>query len=191
MASRVILQKKRNLLFNHFISQHTHVILGFSSVGIGQPIESSELDGLSWFPFSSSATTGHGHEHEHGRERNMYTVNNDDLEDCSASRFYLHNYIGDLNFGNRTEKIELVSLSRLGWTLQSVRYISTASANQSRLGSSSSRNGNEKSDTKQKKEASPEECDEAVEDLTTIKAKAKAKQLQEPHKSTESIVKIL
>ncbi|RHN47140.1 putative EF-hand domain pair, letm1 ribosome-binding domain-containing protein [Medicago truncatula] len=190
MASRVILRKKRNLLFNHFISQHTSVILGFSSVGIGQPFESSELDGLSRFPFSSSATTGHGHDsHEHGRERNMYTVNNDDLEDCSASRFYLHNYFGGLNFGNRTEKIELVSLSRLGWTFQSVRNISTASANQSSLGSNSGGNGNEKSDTKQKKEASPEECDEAVEDLSTIKAKAKAKQLQEPHKSTESIVK--
>ncbi|PNY13285.1 LETM1 and EF-hand domain-containing protein, partial [Trifolium pratense] len=69
-----------------------------------------------------------------------------------------------------------------------IRYISATSTIQSGLSSSSG--GNEQSVTKQKKEASPEECDEAVEDLSTVKAKAKAKQLQEePHKSTESIVK--
>ncbi|GAU25262.1 hypothetical protein TSUD_17750 [Trifolium subterraneum] len=64
------------------------------------------------------------------------------------------------------------------------------SASQSRLSSISG--GNEQFDTKQKQEASPEECDEAVEDLSTVKAKAKAKQLpEEPHKSIESIVKRL
>lgn len=45
----------------------------------------------------------------------------------------------------------------------------------------------EKADTL-KKEASPEECDEAVEGLTTAKAKAKAKQLQESKKDTRSIL---
>ncbi|GAU44743.1 hypothetical protein TSUD_181500 [Trifolium subterraneum] len=183
MASRLILQNKRNLLF----TQHTRFILGFSSIEIGRIFESRELDGLSQFPFSSSTTTGHRHE----QERNLCTVNKDDLVVSSASRFYLHRPFGVSNFGIRTVKEESVSLSRLGWTSQSVCCISTTSANQSRLSSSSG--GNEQSDTKEKKEASPEElCDEAVEDLSTVKAKAKAKQLQEePYKSTESIVKRL
>ncbi|XP_058737496.1 uncharacterized protein LOC131609724 isoform X2 [Vicia villosa] len=185
MASRVILQKKRNILFNHLITQHTRDILGFSSVGIGQPFDSSELDGLSRIPFSSSRTIGH----EHGLVRKLCTLSDDDLTACSLSRLYLHSSFGISNFGIGNEKLELVSLSRLGWTSRSVRYISTAAANQSRLGNGGS--GNEQSDSKQKKEASPEECDEAVEGLSTVKAKAKAKQLQEPHKSTESIVKRL
>lgn len=173
MASRVILQKKRSIL----ISQHTRFILGFSS----------ELDGLCQIPFSSSRTIGHGH--GHGLERKLSTISDDDLAACSSSRLYLHSSFGVSSFEIRNEKIELVSLSRLGWTSRSARYISTAAANQSRLGNGSS--GNEQSDSKQKKEASPEECDEAVEDLSNIKAKAKAKQLQEPHKSTESILKTL
>ncbi|XP_058756132.1 uncharacterized protein LOC131629362 isoform X1 [Vicia villosa] len=185
MASRVILQKKRNILFNHLITQHTRGILGFSSVGIGQPFDSSEVDGLSRIPFSSSRTIGH----EHGLVRKLCTLSDDDLTACSLSRLYLHSSFGISNFGIGNEKLELVSLSRLGWTSRGARYISTAAANQSRLGNGGS--GNEQSDSKQKKEASPEECDEAVEDLSTVKAKAKAKQLQEPHKSSESIVKRL
>jgi hypothetical protein len=43
--------------------------------------------------------------------------------------------------------------------------------------------------SKRKKEASPEECDQAVEGLSTAKAKAKAKQVQESLKSSQSIVK--
>ncbi|XP_073221704.1 uncharacterized protein [Cicer arietinum] len=185
MASRVILKKKKNLLFNHLIGQHTRFILGFSNVVLGQPFESSEFDGFSRFPFSSFATTGYGYP----QERNLCTVNNNDLAACSASRLYLHSSFGVPNFGIRTEKIELTSLSRLGWTSCCSRYISTAAANQSRLGGSIG--GNDQTDNKQKKEASPEECDEAVEDLSTLKAKTKAKQVQEPHKSAESIVKRL
>ena len=40
-----------------------------------------------------------------------------------------------------------------------------------------------------KKEASPEECDEAVEDLTMAKAKAKSKQLQDSQISIKAVVK--
>ncbi|KAM0917089.1 hypothetical protein ACQ4PT_009724 [Festuca glaucescens] len=39
-----------------------------------------------------------------------------------------------------------------------------------------------------KKEASPEECDQAVEGLSTAKAKAKAKQVQEVQKTDQSII---
>lgn len=48
---------------------------------------------------------------------------------------------------------------------------------------------NEDSTAKPKKETSPEECDQAVEGLSTVKAKAKAKQLQDKQKDVQSIVK--
>ncbi|KAK6915793.1 LETM1-like, ribosome-binding domain [Dillenia turbinata] len=41
---------------------------------------------------------------------------------------------------------------------------------------------------KQIQEASPDQCDQAVEGLTTVKAKAKAKQLQESQKCAKSII---
>ena len=39
------------------------------------------------------------------------------------------------------------------------------------------------------KEASLEECDQAVEGLSTVKAKAKAKQVHDSPKSAQSIIK--
>lgn len=174
MASRVISRKRRSIFSNPLNCQPTRFVLGFSSDGHGQPFESNKVDGLSQFPFDSSSTTGHR------RGTNAFTVNKDGLASSAASRFLLHSSFGVSNFGFRNEKAELVSLSRLGWISQCTRYISTAAER-----------ANEQSATKPKKEASPEECDEAVEGLSTVKAKAKAKQLQESQKSSESIIKRL
>ncbi|TVU15393.1 hypothetical protein EJB05_38912 [Eragrostis curvula] len=46
----------------------------------------------------------------------------------------------------------------------------------------------EEKEKQQKKEASPEECDQAVEGLSTAKAKAKAKLVQEVQKTDQSII---
>ncbi|BAT83495.1 uncharacterized protein HKW66_Vig0111200 [Vigna angularis] len=181
MASRVILKKRRSLFLNPLCSQTSRVIFGFSSVGHAQPLESSESEGFSRFPFCSSATTEDVHENK------LFTVNKYDLAACAASRFVSHNSFGVSSFGFRSGKAELVYISRLGWISQCTRHISTAAADQSGLGSS--KRGNEQPAPKQKKEASPEDCDEAVEGLSTIKAKAKAKQFQETQKSADSIIK--
>ncbi|XP_047150600.1 mitochondrial proton/calcium exchanger protein-like isoform X2 [Vigna umbellata] len=181
MASRVILKKRRSLFLNPLCSQTSRVIFGFSSVGHAQPLESSESGGFSRFPFCSSATTEDVHENK------LFTVNKYDLAACAASRFVSHNSFGVSSFGFRSGKAELVYISRLGWISQCTRHISTAAADQSGLGSS--KRGNEQPAPKQKKEASPEDCDEAVEGLSTIKAKAKAKQFQETQKSADSIIK--
>ncbi|KAK3007927.1 hypothetical protein RJ639_015010 [Escallonia herrerae] len=58
----------------------------------------------------------------------------------------------------------------------SLRYASTATAGQPDLGSDDE--DNEKIVAKKRKEASPEDCDEAVVGLSSAKAKAKAKKLQ-------------
>ncbi|KAH1234933.1 hypothetical protein GLYMA_09G247500v4 [Glycine max] len=183
MASRVILQKRRSLFFNPLCSLPTRIIFGFSSVGHAQPLESSELEGVSQFPFCPSATT------ENVQEKKIFTVNKDDLAAYAASRFISHSSFRVSSFGFISDKIELVYLSRLGWLSRCSRNISTASADQSGL--TSSYKGSEQSATIQKKEASPEECDEAVEGLSNIKAKAKAKQMQEPKKSADSILRKL
>ncbi|ESQ44102.1 hypothetical protein EUTSA_v10005802mg [Eutrema salsugineum] len=66
----------------------------------------------------------------------------------------------------------------------SIRNATTAAAKQP--------NEEDKKDdgvAKNRKEASPEECDQAVESLSSVKAKAKAKRLQESKKVARSIVK--
>ncbi|EMS51213.1 hypothetical protein TRIUR3_18170 [Triticum urartu] len=70
--------------------------------------------------------------------------------------------------------------------LQSVRKASTATAGQPKLDIEEKGDENQ---NKRKKEASPEECDQAVEGLSTAKAKAKAKQVQDSLKADQSIVK--
>ncbi|GJM85488.1 hypothetical protein PR202_ga01940 [Eleusine coracana subsp. coracana] len=70
--------------------------------------------------------------------------------------------------------------------LQSVRTASTATAGQRKLEDEQSED--QKQTKTKKKEASPEECDQAVEGLSTAKAKAKAKQVQEPLKADQSVM---
>ena len=71
--------------------------------------------------------------------------------------------------------------------LQSVRASSTATAGQPKLDIDDEQSEDQKQNRK-KKEASPEECDQAVEGLSTAKAKAKAKQVQESPKASQSVM---
>ncbi|RWR83920.1 LETM1 and EF-hand domain-containing protein 1, mitochondrial-like protein [Cinnamomum micranthum f. kanehirae] len=66
-----------------------------------------------------------------------------------------------------------------------IRWMSTATAGQPQIGRDEP---NEEQNKKHLKEASPEECDQAVEGLSTVKAKAKAKQLQESQKDAKSVL---
>ncbi|KAG8071389.1 hypothetical protein GUJ93_ZPchr0006g41064 [Zizania palustris] len=73
------------------------------------------------------------------------------------------------------------------YLLQSVRTASTATAGQPKLDIEDEQSEDQKQN-KRKKAASPEECDQAVEGLSTAKAKAKAKQVQESLKASQSIL---
>ncbi|WOK92810.1 LETM1 and EF-hand domain-containing protein 1, mitochondrial [Canna indica] len=68
---------------------------------------------------------------------------------------------------------------------QSSRTVSTATAGQPEM-----QNDDQPKDQSQKqfKEASPEECDQAVEELSTAKAKAKDKQVQDSSKTAQSFI---
>jgi len=71
--------------------------------------------------------------------------------------------------------------------LQSFHSSSTATAGQPKLDIDDEHSEDQKQNTK-KKEASPEECDQAVEGLSTAKAKAKAKQVPESLKASQSVI---
>lgn len=68
-----------------------------------------------------------------------------------------------------------------------MRHASTATAGQPETRSGNSQSKEKAS--KQVKEASPEDCDQAVEGLSTAKAKVKAKQMLESQKSDDSLLK--
>ncbi|CDP04140.1 unnamed protein product [Coffea canephora] len=104
----------------------------------------------------------------------------------NVARGYLrHNSCMIPNLGSRNG----IGGSSLGvkWITEYARQYSTAAAGQPDLGQDD--NKNEESTVKQKKEASPEECDQAVEGLSTVKAKAKAKQLQDTQKDAKPMIK--
>ncbi|XP_030540700.1 mitochondrial proton/calcium exchanger protein [Rhodamnia argentea] len=102
-------------------------------------------------------------------------------------RFFRHLPHGVPTLDHVLDRKDLVSSFRVTRMAELVRHASMATA-----GQPETRSGNGQSKekaAKQVKEASPEECDEAVEGLSTAKAKAKAKQMLEPQKSDEPLLK--
>ncbi|XP_071719800.1 uncharacterized protein [Rutidosis leptorrhynchoides] len=69
---------------------------------------------------------------------------------------------------------------------QSLNFATIATAPKPDLGGDED---DKEKDANKRKEASPEECDQAVEGLTSAKAKVKAKQVNETQKTTNSILK--
>ncbi|OWM84774.1 mitochondrial proton/calcium exchanger protein-like isoform X2 [Punica granatum] len=72
------------------------------------------------------------------------------------------------------------------WMLHPIRNASTAAAKQQELGSDDEEN--EEAIAKKRKEASPEDCDQAVAGLSSARAKAKAKQLPSSQRMVSSVL---
>lgn len=70
-----------------------------------------------------------------------------------------------------------------------VRWLSSQSAAAAAKSVGPENEGNDEVVAKKRKEASPEECDQAVEGLTTAKAKAKAKRSQESPRDVQSVLR--
>lgn len=173
MTSRAILQRKR-YLFN-FLNQPTGLVRDFSSFEHRRLSQSDDLGTVNWVASQPSATTDCRNE----GGKNV-------LSAFIASGSFNHNFFRTSTLGNGLERAGVVSPLGVRWTLQSIRYISTTSAGQPEFRSSGDGNGQQVSH--QKKEPSPEECDQAVEGLSTVKAKAKAKQIQESEKGAKSMM---
>ncbi|KAK9291393.1 hypothetical protein L1049_019340 [Liquidambar formosana] len=179
MASRALLRRK-GYLFNSPNLQ-TFLIRGFSSFEHGLSSQSSNSSISSWVSNHPLANT------DHRNEGGISSVAKEELSSFSALGFFRHNSFGISTLGCGNGRTLFNSPLVLMRVSQSLHYASTATAGQPELGSGN--NKNEEQVAKQKKEASPEECDQAVEGLSTVKAKAKAKQLQESQKSAKSIIK--
>lgn len=95
------------------------------------------------------------------------------------SRFHSIPFLG-LRYG----RLEFISPMSQSLMSLSIRSVSTATAKQPEFDGED----DEGMVAKKKKEASPEECDRAIEGLNTAKAKARAKRLQESEKIARSIL---
>ncbi|KAK4366945.1 hypothetical protein RND71_014825 [Anisodus tanguticus] len=177
MASRAILRRKRNL-FDSTTKPHTF-IRGFSSYeNWGSSKASNSWDWCS--------TVTHQPQNADNRKEGSSNPSTKDELLKVWGKHVLSNSSEIPAMGLRVGRCG--SLSTLGarWITNQQRY-STAAAGQPDFGK-----GNDKDAepaVKQKKEASPEECDEAVEDLTMAKAKAKAKQLQDSQNGVKPLLK--
>ncbi|KAJ6804533.1 LETM1 and EF-hand domain-containing protein 1, mitochondrial-like [Iris pallida] len=116
-------------------------------------------------------------------ERASILIPREDIFYFSANRHFRQQF-SISGIGNA--RSELLQPLGVRWWSQSIRAASTAAAGQPVTGNANE----EKEDQKPKKikEASPEECDQAVEGLSTAKAKVKAKKLQESKKTSQSII---
>ncbi|KAI0508167.1 hypothetical protein KFK09_014301 [Dendrobium nobile] len=106
---------------------------------------------------------------------------------CSSARFLRVHPSGISGLNSELGRSEIFLPFGVRGLSQYVRTASTATAKQPEIGSE---DHDEDQKKKQNKEASPEECDQAVEGLSTAKAKAKAKQLQETQKNYQFIRKL-
>ncbi|KAJ6909924.1 mitochondrial proton/calcium exchanger protein-like isoform X1 [Populus alba x Populus x berolinensis] len=166
MASRAILRRKGSLFDS--LSEPNYLIRVFSSFkygrGLPQLNDSQESRWVTSHPFANTDSRIEG-----GLS--------------SAAGFLRRNSFG---LGHGIRNGDFVSSLGIGCYSQSLRYASIATAGKPEYGHGNDRN--EQQATKQVKEASPEECDEAVEDLTEVKAKAKAKQVRESQKSAKTVM---
>ncbi|KAG5237363.1 mitochondrial proton/calcium exchanger protein [Salix suchowensis] len=166
MASRAILRRKRSLFDS--LREPNCLIRG----GV------RESRWVINHPFGSTDSRN---------ERGLSLVSRDGVTNVlAAAGFLRYNSFGNSGLGRGIGSGDLVSSLGIRCYLQSVSYASTATAGQPEYGHG--RDRNEQPDAKQSKEASPEECDEAVEDLTEVKAKAKAKQAHESLKRTKTVM---
>ncbi|GFP95767.1 letm1 and ef-hand domain-containing protein 1 mitochondrial [Phtheirospermum japonicum] len=163
MASRAILQKKKYLIGS--VKRPNYLVQGFLCPEQGRLIENV-----------------------HSREKE----DSQSLTKHVAKYGSTKNGFGYKFFGILTLRCEAGirgEFSSLGyrWATEHAHYLSTAAAGQPQLGGCDDKK--EEPATKQKKEPSPEECDQAVEGLSSVKAKAKAKKLQDSQRGASFVLK--
>lgn len=178
MATRAILRRRKALVSAW--SQSNASFRCFSSFEHGQSSSAPHSGDPSWAVALPSADS------DSRKERESFSITKDKLQLFSSVGLLRNSLV---NPALRSADVRLYYGSSIGatWLSQSLRsYSSTATAGQPEY-----RGGSDKNAEKvaaQSKEASPEDCDQAVEGLSSAKAKAKAKQMQEAQKSEKSVL---
>lgn len=93
---------------------------------------------------------------------------------------------GILTYGPGNGSVALMSPFQTGSFFYAVRNASTAAAKKHEMGSDNEEN--EEAVARRRKEASAEDCDQAVAGLSSAKAKAKAKQVQDSSKAAQTVL---
>lgn len=175
MASRAILRRRK--FFSDYLNVSARPLVTFQSSGFGQSTQ--DLDSRSFSSFanhisqvSDSSKDGDGNK----------VVTNELLRLTTSPGLVWHRCNGISLAGYTNGRLDLFSPTGAR-SMSQLRYSSTATLKQPDFGSDDE--GNDEV-AKKRKEASPEECDQAVVGLSTAKAKAKAKRLQESHKVAKS-----
>ncbi|XP_047981076.1 mitochondrial proton/calcium exchanger protein-like isoform X2 [Salvia hispanica] len=177
MASGVILRRRKTL--SDYLSLSLRSIQTFHTSGCGQ----------SCSPSYASITDHNPHNIDLLREKQKNStfckkpLNPVALGVCSPKAYE----ITALRYGNG--RLDFNCLMGARMISQSRCYASTANARQPDPGNDDE--DIEEMTAKRKKEASPEECDQAVVGLSTAKAKAKAKKLHESQITVKPILKKL
>lgn len=162
MASKLLLRRKR-----YPLNRPVEYIWSF-------PSENSALTRYNG-AHASSLCARHSHaETNYSTQKQVPPSAGLDLPSMSAIRCFKNHFVGYPSPGCRFGRDDH-SFSGLKLFMQSAHHLSTAPAGQPELDSGDDK----KKADKPVKEPSPEDCDEAVEDLSSVKAKAKAKQLQD------------
>ncbi|KAK2990338.1 hypothetical protein RJ640_003610 [Escallonia rubra] len=163
MAARAILRKKR--LVPDLLNVSSRSIQSLQILGHGQSTQYCESRGF------SSIANHFSRDPDSRKSGDSNLLAKEELLNFSALRLYRRRSYGLAAPGFGNGKSDFVFPMS-----HSLRYASTATAGQPDLGSDDE--DNEKIVAKKRKEASPEDCDEAVVGLSSAKAKAKAKKLQ-------------
>uniref|UniRef100_A0A0D9W6Q1 Mitochondrial proton/calcium exchanger protein n=1 Tax=Leersia perrieri TaxID=77586 RepID=A0A0D9W6Q1_9ORYZ len=172
MASRAIVRRRKYAL------EHTNIplLLRYSSIStFGQENFGCEVE----------QSTAYQNSRESSRENAQYILRKRGLLGLSNG-FLSHPAHGPLLAFYASKAHNSSFPMGAKYFLQSVRPASST-AGQPKVNNLDERGENQKQ-MQGKKEASPEECDQAVEGLSTAKAKAKAKLVQEVQKSGQSII---
>ncbi|CAH9067310.1 unnamed protein product [Cuscuta europaea] len=174
MACRALLRKRK--LVSDYLEASVQSIQNFQKFSSLQPTHC----------FGGVASAGN-----HLCQTSDYPNDHEEVSSFPTSRFLWNRSVGIIlpghgNLGIKLPvRMNLISPMGQRFFPSSAHYSSTATAKQSDSGSDDE---NEDLIAKKKKEPSPEECDQAVEGLSSAKAKAKAKRLLESQKVAKSAV---
>lgn len=177
MASGVILRRRK--IFSDYLNLSLRSIQTFHTLGSGQ-----------------SCSPGYTSNTDHVSQNLLHLRENDETSalckkplDPTALGVFRHKAyeITAVSYGSRWSNFNYLMGARM--ISQSRCYASTSTARQPDSGRDD--DDDEEMAAQRKKEASPEECDQAVVGLSTAKAKAKAKKLQESKSTGKMILKKL
>lgn len=179
MASQAIV-KGRKYVLKH-LSLPVRSCSSFSSLGRGRYAPDTDTRVPTWISEQSCSEV-----ESSGQKKHVAVTTKEDLIFFCAQGSFRRPSSGIYNSGFGYGSQEFVLPFAVRGLAQSVATASTDIA-----GRPEKHNEEEpRKDQGQKefKEASPEECDQAVEGLSTAKAKAKAKQMQDSQKSAQSFI---